>query len=290
MIITELNGGLGNQMFQYAVARRLSIKNGTKLKLDITTFDTYKLREYELCHFQIEEDFATLEEVVKLKYANGLKRHILQLKNKIFKNSVQGIREKNFCFDSQILSLSDNIYLQGYWQSAKYFEDIEDIIRKDFSLRETLSEMSEKVAQEIRGGECPVSLHIRRGDYVSNPEVNSVHGTCSLEYYKKCVHKIAEKYKKVTLFIFSDDPEWVKENLYFESPMIFVNHNGASRAYEDMYLMSLCHHHIIANSSFSWWGAWLNPRKSKIVFAPKVWFLDDRLDTKDLLPKGWITI
>lgn len=288
MIITQLNGGLGNQMFQYAVGRCLAIKLKTELKLDVLPFDTYKLRQYELSHYHIQECFASAKELAIFYENRSWRKKFLLLKGKFLAAKLNLYQEKAFTFDSSVFSLSDGQYLRGYWQSEKYFKEIEEQLRRDFVLKEKLSEASQGSARKISSQKCPVSLHIRRGDYVTSKQTNQVHGTCSLMYYKDCLMHLKKHIDDFTLFVFSDDPEWVKENLKFDVPMIYVTHNGAERAYEDMHLMSLCRHHIIANSSFSWWGAWLNSNKKKMVFTPRKWFNDESISTKDLIPENWI--
>lgn len=287
MIITELNGGLGNQMFQYAVARRLAEVNHTELKLDIENFNKDRLRAYELHHLNVNAQFAVYDDIAIFKERSKREKIKFYIRQILSRKKLRNIKEKHFHFDESILFLKDNIYLQGYWQSEKYFKDIADIIRREFSLKEKLSEESQQVAQKIKMSINSVSLHIRRGDYVSNPTTNSVHGVCSLEYYQQCVQVLRERLGELSLFVFSDDPVWVEENLNYDHLLTFVNHNGAERAYEDMHLMSLCQHNIIANSSFSWWGAWLNQNSKKIVFAPKQWFRVDDYATGDLIPEGW---
>ena len=133
-------------------------------------------------------------------------------------------------------------------------------------------------------------MHIRRGDYVSNPTTNKLHGTCSLEYYHNAVDIIAAKVSNPHFFIFSDDHEWARNNFKIDYPLTFVAHNNAGKNYEDMRLMSLCKHHIIANSSFSWWGAWLGSNPKKIVCAPRGWFKDKSLNTNDIIPSDWSRI
>jgi hypothetical protein len=280
MIITHLYGGLGNQMFQYAVARRIAYHGGEELKLDITIFAEYPLRVYELKYFQIEENFATQEEIAKLKYNffNRLKP--------LYKRTY--IKEKHFQYTPQISKLRRNVYLEGYWQTERYFKDIEDIIRKDFTVKTPLAGSNLEIAKKISEVDA-VSVHIRRGDYVANPTTNEIHGVCGLSYYYDCIAKLASKINNPHFFVFSDDQEWVQENLKISFPVTFITQNGAEKAYEDLRLMSLCKHHIIANSSFSWWGAWLAPGKDKIVYAPSRWFNLD-IDTSDLLPAGWIKV
>ena len=134
-------------------------------------------------------------------------------------------------------------------------------------------------------GRCPlaVSLHVRRGDYVSDPKTKAILGVCSLDYYRAAIAHIAERIESPAFFVFSDDIAWAKANLEIPFPCEYVDHNQGQQSYNDMHLMSLCKHHIIANSSFSWWGAWLNPRKDKIVIAPENWFANNE-DAKDLIP------
>lgn len=148
---------------------------------------------------------------------------------------------------------------------------------------------NEQVAQNILSVNA-VSLHVRRGDYVSNLTINQFHGTCSLEYYNQAIAQIAKKVETPHFFVFSDDPEWVKSNLKIDYSITIVDHNNADKNYEDIRLMSLCKHHIIANSSFSWWGAWLCRNPNKIVIAPLKWFNDKSINTTDLIPDGWIKI
>ncbi|WP_196601122.1 alpha-1,2-fucosyltransferase [Pectinatus frisingensis] len=289
MIVTELNGGLGNQMFQYAIGRNLAIKNQTELRLDISTFDEYKLRKYELYHFNIEEKFINKKNISNLKNTYGLRYKWARIKNRIF-HDITGVREKNYMFDSHILSLKNNVYLQGYWQSEKYFKEIEDVIRKDFCIKTFLSKKNQIMASLIKNEECPVSLHIRRGDYISDPKTNAFHGICSMDYYVKCINILKEKFNNISVFVFSDDFLWTRENLKLDLPIYWMENSGEKYAFEDMYLMSLCHHHIIANSSFSWWGAWLDDSGEKIVFAPKKWFNNESNNIKDLIPNNWILI
>src|SRR3989344_4984067 len=160
------------------------------------------------------------------------------------------------------------------------------MIRKDFTFGATIVERNKKLASEISGTNS-VSVHIRRGDYVTNANTNQFHGLCSLDYYNKAVSFISSKQNEMELFVFSDDIEWCKENLKYDFPIHFVETNDA---HSDMYLMSLCKHNIIANSSFSWWGAWLNDNFQKIVVAPSQWIADASVNTQDLIPKGWIKI
>jgi len=295
MIITRLTGGIGNQMFQYAAGRRLAVKNNAELKLDVGVFKNYTdgtPRKYNLRAFNIAENFASEEEIRKLK--NSKESALSLIKKKIgFKtSSLKGkrfIAEKHFHFDPEILSLGNSVYLEGYWQSEKYFADIEDVIRKDFTVKIPPSEENQKMTEKIQS-ENSVSLHIRRGDYVADKKTNQFHGCCSLDYYAEAAKIIGKKISNPHFFVFSDDIAWAKENLKLDYPMTFADINDDEHSFEDMRLMSLCRHHIIANSSFSWWEAWLNSDPEKIVIAPKKWFNDPNIDTSELTPEKWIRI
>lgn len=290
MIITKLNGGLGNQMFQYAVGRRLSNIREVPLKLDLTEFKTYPLRTFRLDHFNIHAEIATAEEIVSFKPPNkGLSRLISNFHERM-KPYYQRryIKERYFHYDANISKCKGNLYLEGYWQSEKYFHDVAPVIRDDFTLRERSDPRNEHLAEEICSCEA-ISLHVRRGDYISNPETNLYHGTCSRDYYQRAITELGKHIENPYFFIFSDDPEWARSNLNTGFPTNVVDHNGPDMDYEDMKLMSLCKHHIIANSSFSWWGAWLCRNPDKMVFTPSMWFNKTEVekDTKDLLPESW---
>lgn len=295
MVITQLLGGLGNQMFQYAVARRIAEKNNAELKLDISALNNFKEgtpRKYNLHAFDIADNFATEDEIATMKKRGDSFFSLAKKKLGLRISSYEGksfVAEKHCHFDPEVLNLGDNVYLQGYWQSEKYFSDIEDIIRKDFAFKISPTESNQKMMDEIKSQNL-ASLHIRRGDYVSDQKTNQYHGICSLDYYARGAKLIAERNQNIRFLIFSDDIAWVKENLRLNYPMTFVDINDDEHNYEDMRLMSLCRNNIIANSSFSWWGAWLNQNPEKIVIAPKRWFSDTNIDTSDLIPEKWIRI
>jgi len=296
MIITHLNGGLGNQMFQYAAGRRLAVKNNTDLKIDTSALGRELLegtpREYNLHVFDIADNFATEKEIDSMKKRGDSFFALAKKKLGMKIGSYEGksfVAEKHFHFDPEVLKLGDSKYLQGYWQSEKYFLDIENIIRKDFTVKIPPTETNQKMMDEINS-QNSASLHIRRGDYVNDEKTKKFHGICSLDYYIRGAKLIAEKNPDVRFFVFSDDIAWAKENLKLDFPMMFVDINDDDHNYEDMRLMSKCRHHIIANSSFSWWGTWLNPNQEKIVIAPKKWFNDANIDTSDLIPEKWIRI
>lgn len=295
MIVTKLIGGLGNQMFQYAAGRRAAYVNKTELKLDTSWFKNPEgatKRDYLLNVLNIREAFATKEEVNKLKGENqGLLvlcyKEILKFAKPYYKQSY--VIQRFFHFDKNILKVNDNTYLQGHWVSESFFKDINNIIKREFTFKDKPDSANQKMINRIKSYDS-VSVHIRRGDYVIDAKTNKRHGICDLGYYIKAVDLIAKRVKKPYFFIFSDDTNWTKHNLRLEFPCVYVDHNIGKKDYEDMRLMGLCKHNIIANSSFSWWGAWLNQNPNKIVIAPKKWFRDKSINTKDLIPQSWIKI
>ena len=232
--------------------------------------------------FHIDEQFTTRLETVLLKRPKSFL-------SRIFSPCSSYVKEKYFHFDPDILSVPNNSYLEGYWASEKYFQDISDVIRKEFILKNTPDAINKAMMKRISSCNS-ISIHVRRNDYVEDKKTNDFHGVCGLEYYNKAVSMIGKKIKNPTFFVFSDDPEWCKINLRLDFPTDYVTHNLGKKDYEDMRLMSACKHNIIANSSFSWWGAWLNNNSNKIVVAPKKWFADASTNTADLVPKQWSRI
>ena len=160
---------------------------------------------------------------------------------------------------------------------------------KDFTFQSPFSEKSRLISEEIKQLNS-VSIHVRRTDYISNIPANNYHGTCNETYYIEAMKIIGKKISNPHFYIFSDEPEWFKANIKTNFQVTFVEHNKNEKSFEDMYLMSLCKHNIIANSSFSWWGAWLNSNENKQVIAPANWFQDKTKNTKDLLPETWIKL
>jgi hypothetical protein len=295
MIVVKLMGGLGNQMFQYAMGRALSLRTDTVLKLDLSWFATSESsgidRPYDLSNFNIIENISTVDEVKSLKACeNRVSRKVRAIANRYVPLSWQShIQEKYFHFDPAVLSIKHDAYLSGYWQSERYFADFAGVLRNDFTFRKPLVAENKRLAEKMLEYNS-VSIHIRRGDYVSVAKNASFYESCSLDYYYKGLAKISERQPDLHVYVFSDDIEWAKQNLDISYPITFINHNQGENAFEDMRLMSLCKHNIIANSSFSWWGAWLNQTPEKIVIAPERWFAQGSNDTRDLLPGSWVKL
>ena len=269
MIISRLIGGLGNQLFQYSIARHIAEIHKTSLLIDLSEFDSYKLHKYALFPFNIT---GTLVEDKNM-------------------NELSLFKEKHFHFDSDFKNYPDNIILKGYWQSEKYFTDIAAIIRREITWKNLEMGKDKELLEQIDLHNS-VSLHIRRGDYVSNTYDDQILISSELSFYYQCVEYISQKVTLPHFYIFSDDPIWAKENLKLNQPTIYVNHNDTSKNYEDLRLMSRCKHNIICNSSFSWWGAWLNKNPNKIICAPRQWFSQNtkNINPKDLLPSSWVKI
>lgn len=284
MIITRIVGGLGNQMFQYAAGRALALANADVLKLDLTEMGRYKLRQLQLDQFNINGEVARENEVPAKPRKSFFGRLSTTIKNR---NRIPQVVEGKPGFDPTIMAITGSAHLSGYWQSEKYFSTYADIIRDDFSLRQPMSGERPKTLARIQGTECAVSVHVRRGDYVSNPTANAIHGTCEPEWYRLAMENMVTRYASPTFFVFSDDPDWARQNIEPVGPMVYVEPQTDGRDGEDMHLMAACHSHVIANSTFSWWGAWLNPRKDKHVIAPKVWFRSAEHDNQDLVPNDW---
>ncbi|PIT89084.1 MAG: alpha-1,2-fucosyltransferase [Candidatus Levybacteria bacterium CG10_big_fil_rev_8_21_14_0_10_36_7] len=290
-IITKLQGGLGNQMFQYAIGRHLALKNNANLKLDISYYESEKMRKYGLDVFNITENFATPEEI---SWFNKFKRRggkIWVLYNKIFANNKIYVQPKHFHFDPEVLTLKHPLYLNGDWVTEKYFKDIEDTIRKEFTVKNELTGKDKEIAKIITNTNS-IGIHIRRADYITDTATTDYHGVCSMEYYDKAVKFIAQKIDNPHFFIFSDDHEWMEQNMNLDFPVTYVSHNTIDKGYADLRLLSMCQHQIIANSTFSWWGAWLNTNPNKIVLAPKKWFnkVKSNVNTKDVIPESWIKL
>ncbi len=270
MIITHISGGLGNQLFMYALGRCLANKHNTELKLEINDYlqskDSHH-NNYKLGAFNVQENFATSEEIKNMKFIN-----------QDWKNA--------WVFISEILETPDNIYLKGWWQSEKYFLEIEKILRHELTLKNPLTKKSAEWQEKILSANCAISMHVRHGDYLSY-FMRYNHRLLPPKHYAICLNELKKNFSDITVFIFSDDVQWCKENLKFDVPTEFVE--GCEYDYEELYLMSLCKHNIITQSTFSWWGAWLNQNPNKKVFAPYPWHMVPPYG-EDIIPATWLKV
>ena len=273
MIVVKLIGGLGNQLFQYAAAKALAIQKRQCLLIDTSAFAHYKLHDFGLDHYNIEA-----------KTYKKPNRFVEKVKDCFCKTTVY--KQTDFGFDPNLANIKGcTIYLDGYFQSEQYFIKYQNQIRNEFELLADLKAMTTKTISHIQQTES-VSVHIRRGDYVNNP----LHDTDKERFYKTAMALIEKQFENPVYFVFSDDIKWAKENFSANKETIFIDFNDASTNFEDLKLMSSCKHNIIANSSFSWWGAWLNENPDKIVIAPKLWFNDNSINSRDIIPESWIKL
>ncbi|WP_136658904.1 alpha-1,2-fucosyltransferase [Nitratireductor sp. XY-223] len=285
MIITHIFGGLGNQMFQYACGRALALRTGTDLVLDTRDFFAGPGQQPGLHHLNV----VSLDGE-NLKLPPRRKQRLRYFLWRSLKRPPKLVRQQGDAFDPQITGLTGSVWLHGYWQSERYFADFAGNIRRELSVKTPPDDRNADVLAEIAASPA-VSLHVRRGDYISNPKALAVHGTCSLEYYARAAELIAERADiDPVIYVFSDEPEWALDNLKLPFRTQVMDHNDGSRNYEDLRLMAACKHHIIANSSFSWWGAWLNGSSEKIVVAPAKWFADPEKSNPDIIPHDWTCV
>lgn len=283
-ICVRLMGGLGNQMFQYAAGRSLALRHNVRLKVDTSFFaeehNGATPRSFELGAFRLSA--AKQMAPMRLLRYSGVRGRI---EAAIRPERYVHVKERHFEFDGELwMCAPKNAYLDGYWQSETYFIEFASVIRKDFDLDMQSTGRVGGYFDVIRQVSQPVCVHVRRGDYVSNPSVAAFHGLCSLEYYESAVRRVKQMIADAQLFVFSDDPDWCKSKFLVEHRPTIIE--GCS-AHEDLWLMSKCRHHVIANSSFSWWGAWLGGHDRQVVVAPKRWFEGKALDTSSLIPSSW---
>jgi hypothetical protein len=294
MLIVRITGGIGNQLFQYAFIRSLSLKLKKKFFLDLSWYRNYSKfedinnpnsatkREYLLNHFNISENILS---PIYLSISHRLSNYLTI--NNLFFNYFQYsvINETEF----DINQLPDkNLYFRGFWQNSKLFTEYSDIIKKEFSLKDKLSKENQIYLDKINSVNG-IAVHIRRGDLLSRPVAVEDQPYSTEEYYQEGISIIKRKVSNLDLFVFSDDINWVEANLTFNLPTTYINSKGPD--YEHFYLMSNCNHHIIANSTFSWWAAWLNNYKNKIVISPKWWYRNPIKNNKIIwIPDDWIIL
>lgn len=285
MKIIQVIGGLGNQMFQYAFYKALQ-SHYKDVEIDTSLFSCYKLHN----GFELTNIFG-----VQFKESSPLKRiqlsfHGGDLFSRILKKVIQRRNteyiEEYLKYDEQVLDNSSNLYYIGYWQSYKYFFSIESEIRKIFTFPISIIDNYNKNLRDVILSSNSVSLHVRRGDYVGNSVYENI---ATLDYYQRALDYMDRNVPNMMLFLFSNDVEWCSLNLNLHNCTV-VSHNVGVNSFWDMYLISSCKHNIIANSSFSWWGAWLNTNPDKIVISPKRWINDNRVSIDDIIPETWICL
>ncbi len=296
MIIIRMTGGLGNQMFQYALYLRLKAQ-GKEVKLDDQTeYEREDSRPILLWAFGIDYPAADKEEINEI--TDGFMKFSHRVRRKLFGRKSKEYREKGYDFDEQILK-REPAYFTGYFQSEKYFEEVKEQVRRSFQFSDIIwGSIPEELEMRIRKYQAkienesrmPVSVHIRRGDYLENDEVYG--GICTEAYYQKAIKVLEERFPSAVFYIFSNDTKWAKDWTRGldreEGKFVVIEGTTEDTGYLDLFLMSKCRAHVIANSSFSWWGAWLDPAKEKIVIAPSKWA--NHQDRKDIYTKEMIRI
>jgi len=284
MILTTLIGGLGNQMFQYAAGRSLALATGQELVLDRRHYRRAREHGYGLDVFKLADHPVPDKDLPPFRAQQPLAHFFWKLSGR----GPRQLREAGPGYDPRVAQVTGPIWLEGYFQSERYFAQHEAQIRDELAFKMPPDPENADWLSQIQDEPRAVSLHVRRGDYVQNAKFAARHGTCTPDYYASALEEVAARMgEDPVVFAFSDDPTWVRENLVLPAEIRVVGHNGPDRNFEDLRLMSSCRHHIIANSSFSWWGAWLNPSPTKIVAAPARWYADPEFQNPDIWPANW---
>lgn len=289
MLYIGLKGGLGNQMFQYAFGVAASIESQIPFTLDITLFDTTSSidtkRSYNLNHFNIQAQVAQKTAVAKFHTKKAT--IIRKIQNKLW-------HQNDYEYNPSLLKVKNNQYIEGYWQSEKYFKKYKNIIQQAFTPKEPFGIEAKKILDfistvKISGAET-ILVHIRRGDYVTNAAAAAFHGVQDTNYYLQALDYIdAQSTKSKFVFVATDDVQWAKENFKSHHSFTYISRTEI-HDFEEILIMSKCDHFIISNSSFSWWSAWLGQYSNKIVVAPKKWIKNPNISTPDIIPDEWIKI
>lgn len=291
--IVNISGGLGNQMFQYAFGKALSINLKQEVYYCIDDLSSYAIaRRFELENvFDLNVPIANLRDISNVlglwRRAPKIRRILARLNNSLLAGP-NFITERNF-YPSNNLTPSSRggAYFHGYWQSEDFFKPHEGVILKSFQFREGASNSNQEMMMRIQSGPS-IALHIRRGDYISKPKANAMHGVLDVEYYYAAIASVRKRVSNARLFVFTDDHDWARAEMVSKLDNAeCVNINNGSDSFRDMQLMSICEHNIVANSSFSWWSAWLNPNPKKIVIAPQKWFSNQSHSDMSLIPASW---
>jgi hypothetical protein len=281
-------------MFQYAAARRLAAVHSTEVRIDTSWYERIPegatSRVYELDVLRHSGRPATRWDLIGTEGVRNTPLHELPVA--LFRKArprYRFVAERHFHFDPSVLSLPDDVCLFGYWISEKYFLDIAEVIREEFRFRNPPSPENQALLETLTAVNS-VAVHVRRGDYANKPEITQRYGLPAPDYYARAAALIAERDPNPVFFVFSDDLDWARENLELGPDVVYVDHNRGEASPEDLRLMANSKHNVIANSGFSWWGAWLNANPQKIVCAPEAWMADPAFDTSDVVPESWFRL
>lgn len=284
MIVARIEGGLGNQLFQVAFGMQLAQRHGTVLVLDLSSYDDKPAHGYLLDRLHVAARRLRSDEMRRLP--RRYRSPVTGRSSWLALDGLTRVREKPFGFAEKYLRVADDSYLVGYWQSERFFRDVVAQVREQFRVRGPLSQESQRLREKMLAG-ASLALHVRRGDYISNPQAAAIYRNLSLEYYRQNVlARLAER-SAVEVYVFSNDIAWCRQHLALPCPVHFVQHTTSATAHEDLALMSAAESLVIANSTFSWWGAWLAERPDCRVIAPRHWFHPGTLDDQYLACNGW---
>jgi hypothetical protein len=285
-LIIQLTGGLGNQLFQYALARRLQIERTARVRFDLSLFDEHNERAINVRKYRthLTEVSAMDRLAIRLSFGRTLSKAAAVLKPIARPVLFERFFDAHQGCDPRILQLTGRWYLSGWWQSPEYFDSIRSILLQEFQPADPLNETDAELRKKIENSNA-VCVHIRRGDYVTDPKYNKEFKAQSAAYYHDCMRELQIRLNHPKFFLFTDDPAWAKQNI--TGDVTHVDHHDGNSDYIDLHLMSRCRHFITANSTFSWWAAWLSPYKRKTVIVPKVWRLPAQGPPADLVPADW---
>ena len=299
MIVIRLRGGLGNQLFEYAAGKSLAYHHGVPLKVDPYYYRLHPNRSVVLDRFHTDYEIATAQEINQLVGRTRVEKFFH--KKTHYRYCRQAFAQPYYHFYPDFYQLPAHVYLSGYWQSERYFQPYLDTFREQLVPREAPSEANQKLIEEMNTTQS-VSLHVRHGDYVAKPSADHFFAPLEETYYRAAITFIRQKISAPRFYVFSDNIEWCRRTFADLESAVFVDHNREAQSYWDLWLIAQCRHHVMANSSFSWWGAWLNKHSDKIVVAPQRWFAADyyrgkhpvyperAYNLKDQLPDGWFRL
>jgi hypothetical protein len=289
VIAVSLRGGLGNQLFEYAAGRSLALRHGAELVLDLselaaaTTPRTYALEPFGLPARTVADvrSYEPAPAGSSLRVRLGAWRHGRG-------STLTVLRQKGFAFQDEYFAAPDDTHLVGYWQSERYFAEYAHVIREELARTPRADGPAARALAEVSAaGAASVSVHVRRGDYVADAATNRYHGTLEAEWYRAALAAVEERTGPLRAFVFSDDLNWCRRHLCLSCPVGYVD---AGSPADDLLAMSRCVHHVVANSSFSWWGAWLGEGLDSVVVAPRRWVRDESIDTRYVVPERWLRL
>tara|TARA_Y100001968_G_C19448240_1_gene766694 strand:- start:277 stop:1158 length:882 start_codon:yes stop_codon:yes gene_type:complete len=286
-VIVRLQGGLGNQLFQYATGKSLSLRLGVQLILDLNWYTDNSNFKFILDRFQIYDSSWAPSKKIPRRIRNILYK--LSERISTIGLTLPVLKDIDFEFNHELLTIHRPVLLDGYWQNESYFIEYREQLLQLFEIKGEIDKCNNQLLNKIKNSNS-ICIHIRRGDYITNTNAARINGVCSKDYYYRALNHLSMHIDSPTCYVFSDEPHWAKSNLEFDCETFFVDINGMEKPEFDFLLMKSCKYFIIANSTFSWWAAWLSNYKHKKVIAPKVWFLNSILNTNMQLPESWLRI